>query len=294
MCAAGDVLTLGIGGGEPLLRSDLLELLEEARDYGFNVFLMTNGHLITSDIACVLAKNEFHVSVSLDGVNSSTHDHLRGTGAFEKTLRGLAHLREAGVSYHLLFTVFKWNVKELHALVEKAHHLKAGSVVVNRPIALGRGNRIKDTFLSPAEYKVLATQIRALRKEGALVSVDENLYSLYSLVDKHFQGECPAGRTLCGVTPGGQVKPCPGLPQLLGGSLLREDIGELWRKSTAFSQLRETSKVIALCRDCQFFSHCRGGCRAAAMAAYSNLTAPDPDCWICEEIKKGVENVETI
>ena len=292
MCAAHDVLTLGIGGGEPFLRSDLLQLLREARDYGFNVFLMTNGHFITLEAAHMLARNEIHVSVSLDGANAVTHDRLRGTGSFRKTVNSLVQLTEAGVLCNLLFTVFKWNVQELASLTEKAETFKAESVVVNRPIALGRGAHITDAFLTPTEYKTLMTQIASLRDQGVPISVDENLYHLYSIVDEHFQVDCPAGRTMCAITPEGRVKPCPGLPQLTGESILHEDIGHVWRNSTAFSPLRELSEEIVPCRECQFFSTCRGGCRAAAMAAYNCLTAPDPDCWICEQIK-GVETYET-
>ena len=293
MCATNDVLTLGIGGGEPLLRSDLLDLLREAREYNLNVFLVTNGHLITSEVAYVLAKNEIHVSVSLDGAHPSPHDHLRGKGSFKKTLEGLAYLAKEDISYHLLVTIFTWNIRELKALIERAQTLKAASVVVNRPIALGRGARIKDAYLTPPEYKTLMAQIASLKNQELPVSVDENLYPLYSLIDHQFKGKCPAGRTLCCVTPGGYIKPCPGLPQLTGESILHEDIGHLWRTSSVFSRLRELSTDIVVCKDCQFFSTCHGGCRAAAMAAQNSLTAPDPDCWICEEIK-GVELHETI
>ncbi|MBU7016632.1 MAG: SPASM domain-containing protein [Theionarchaea archaeon] len=100
-------------------------------------------------------------------------------------------------------------------------------------------------------------------------------------------------RGKCCVTPRGYIKPRPGLPQLTRESILHEDIRHLWRTSSAFSHLREQSTDNVVCKDCQIFSTCRGGCRAAAMAAQSSLTPPDPDCWICEEIK-GVELHETI
>jgi radical SAM protein with 4Fe4S-binding SPASM domain len=291
-CAEHHVLTLGIGGGEPLMRNDLTELMREAREYGLNVFMVSNGHLITSQIAHELARNKIHVSVSLDGAYSSTHDRLRGPGSFKKTLIGLNHLAEAGVSYHLLFTVFKWNVKELDTLIEKTHDFKADSVVVNRPIALGRGEKLKDAYLTPVEYKTLITNIASWRSQGLPVSVDENLYPLYCLVDEHFQGVCPAGQTLCVITASGCIKPCPGLPQLTGESVLDHDFEALWRTSTALCSIRDIAAELIACRSCQFFSACNGGCRAAAMAAYHSLYAPDPDCWIYKQ--EGVEPHETI
>jgi MoaA/NifB/PqqE/SkfB family radical SAM enzyme len=56
-------------GGEPLLRKDLLELAQYARDKGMRAVISTNGTLITKDIAAKLQKAGLSfVGVSLEGL----------------------------------------------------------------------------------------------------------------------------------------------------------------------------------------------------------------------------------
>ena len=78
---------LGFSGGEPLLRRDLVELLQEAKDLGF----YTN--LITSAIGLNAKKiSEFkeaglgHIQISFQGADESTNKRFGGTDSFEQKM----------------------------------------------------------------------------------------------------------------------------------------------------------------------------------------------------------------
>jgi MoaA/NifB/PqqE/SkfB family radical SAM enzyme len=91
------VLEIGVGGGEPLCRSDIFSLLDHARAIGLNVVLTTNGILVTSEIAKRLKEYQVsEVRVSFDG-SQTVHDSIRGTGNYQKALKAVRVLMQNAV-----------------------------------------------------------------------------------------------------------------------------------------------------------------------------------------------------
>jgi len=81
-------------GGEPLMRSDLVELSSYAVKKGIRAVISTNGTLITDEKAMLL-KNAgvSYVGISIDGLEK-VNDHFRGIkGAFKKALIGIKTVR---------------------------------------------------------------------------------------------------------------------------------------------------------------------------------------------------------
>jgi sulfatase maturation enzyme AslB (radical SAM superfamily) len=88
---------VNISGGEPLLRADLPELLGEATRLGLAVGFVTNGSLITEELAATIVDSGvFNVNVSLDSLDPAIHDRLRGVaGTTTKALAAFEHLAAA-------------------------------------------------------------------------------------------------------------------------------------------------------------------------------------------------------
>ena len=88
---------VNISGGEPLLRADLPELLGEAARLGLAVGFVTNGSLITEELAATIVDSGvFNVNVSLDSLDPAIHDRLRGVaGTTAKALAAFEHLAAA-------------------------------------------------------------------------------------------------------------------------------------------------------------------------------------------------------
>jgi uncharacterized protein len=100
-------------GGEPLLfgidrfRELIvnLRIIEEELKCGFDISITTNGTLIDGDWARVFAENRIAVSVSLDGPASLNDAHrvtFLGEGTYDAVVRGVRHLKSAGVDTQLL------------------------------------------------------------------------------------------------------------------------------------------------------------------------------------------------
>ncbi len=93
-------------GGEPLIRSDILELIRHAAAQGMRAVLSTNGTLITALLAAELHSIGLsYVGISLDGVGER-HDAFRGVaGSFSRAMKAIDNCREAGLKVGLRFTI---------------------------------------------------------------------------------------------------------------------------------------------------------------------------------------------
>ena len=85
------------GGGEPLVRKDLLlrlmKLIKQKKMHGF---LITNGTLFTEeDIIKIIEIGWDNISFSVDGANSRVNDSLRGKrGAFKLAVQNMKRFKE--------------------------------------------------------------------------------------------------------------------------------------------------------------------------------------------------------
>jgi len=74
-------------GGEALLRTDMVDILEYAVRLGIDVELLTNGLIVNEELAGrIVASGIAQITVSMDGSVAGTHDRFRGKdGYYAKT-----------------------------------------------------------------------------------------------------------------------------------------------------------------------------------------------------------------
>lgn len=126
-----NLISIGITGGEPFLRNDIVDIASVIADRIpalTDLRIVTNGFYsskIVSNIHDIMDTTGFHISVkvSTDGMES-THDKIRCAGSFSKvmeTLSGLKKLREKGydLSISIGFTAVDQNIGEVWKLYDK-------------------------------------------------------------------------------------------------------------------------------------------------------------------------------
>ena len=106
---------LMLTGGEVCLRPDLIDIVDYAGSKGFFLILKTNGTMMTRELAEALHRNPFrNIEMSLLGASAGTHDSVtKIPGSFDKTVRGIQLVREAGHNVKLYFTALKLNYREV-------------------------------------------------------------------------------------------------------------------------------------------------------------------------------------
>ncbi|MFF4692411.1 radical SAM protein [Streptomyces sp. NPDC001307] len=280
------VFFLYIAGGEPLLRKDLFQVIERAREGGVRVYMATNGTYMTPEKAARIRELELEdVLVSLDGVDAKTHDTFRRVpGAYRDALNAMDTLLDAGVGMSVGTVVCRQTVSQLddmHAL------LKNKGVPVWRLTGMcpvGRGHEIYyQTGLGVDEIRHLADFVAEHTGDPDMrVHLDDPLpMKIWALQGKSpvQPAKCGAGRTLCCVQYDGTVTPCVLFDHPVG-NIKDSSLGEVWRSAPFFAGMREVSSttLTGKCTSCSKVVDCNGACRAHAWFEYGDLKAPDPVC----------------
>jgi MoaA/NifB/PqqE/SkfB family radical SAM enzyme len=132
---------LNLSGGEPLIDPNVRRWIEAARAAGMQTQLVTNGMLVTADLARWIARDVDLVAVSIDGP-PPRHNALRGSAAaFEGMERGVDLLAQAGARFGLIHTAREETLADLRWLFGWAA-AKGAALVQLHP--LERGGRAKD------------------------------------------------------------------------------------------------------------------------------------------------------
>ncbi|MFQ5636709.1 MAG: radical SAM/SPASM domain-containing protein [bacterium] len=124
--AESGLLNLSFTGGEPLLRKDLVELIDYAKELGLFTSLMTNGLLITERRARqLLDVNLDTLYLSIDAADPALNDELRGlSGYFDLAMTAIDNLksmrRNAAPKIILKTTISNKNVTQLIPLAQLA------------------------------------------------------------------------------------------------------------------------------------------------------------------------------
>ena len=265
-----------LSGGEPLLRPDLFQIIRLAVSLGIRVSLASNGTLITSGLAEEIADSGVsRVSISLDGADAAMHDHGRGQGSFERSIRGIENLR-GRVDFQINFTVTQKNQSELIRIFDLAEKLGAAALHIFFLVPTGRGR--EEDVITPVRQEEMLRQIEG-EMDRRTVEVQVTCAPQYARLKKpgHGRGSggCLAGRRFVFVSRKGEVYPCGYLP-LRVGSVREKNFIEIWENSPELQALRE-GRLKGKCGRCEFSRSC-GGCRARAYALTGDYLQSDPSC----------------
>lgn len=252
-----------IGGyGEPLLAEIYWEALERAKLAGCTVETITNGTLITEEVALRLVSMALDVLVvSLDGSTDQKMETIRGTRLtpIVDNLMGLSEikrrLKAVVPQIEVNFTASQENIDDLASLVDIAEQFGARTIRVHwqKLYSIKQRGRslLADPDLAQEHFERATDRARALGLELILPSI------------KAAQQECHQPLDLVFVRHDGQVLGCCSavfeneLFRFPIGDLLTEELPDIWN-SPAMMNYREAlftgdqSKFPAPCRKCAF------------------------------------------
>ena len=143
--ARAGVLAVNFGGGEPLLRPDLLELATEAARLGLRVSLNSNGFLLDAAFAQGLKEaGVAAVGISIDSHDAAVHDAFRGVaGSHDRACAAIGHLQAVGIATSLSTVICTINYLHLDELLAFARALGVGRLNCHnfKCAGLGLANR---------------------------------------------------------------------------------------------------------------------------------------------------------
>ena len=236
-----------VQGGEPLLRKDLPDILDDLSSIGFTISLITNGTKLTSGLLARIARHPISLSISLDTLDRQRYRIIRGAEQLPLVLQGIDLLDEYPHPKYLTCIVSEVNRDEVLDVIRFARNHGMIPVLGAYHWDVSRYGKIDLTL----QYqKATATAVFQEVLESNLVP---NGYFRNYLQDNirwlNDQGlhACDAGRYSIAIDASGNVAPCLALPHT--GNLLSTSLSEILDNLdySAIQQCSDRSSCNMLC-----------------------------------------------
>jgi radical SAM protein with 4Fe4S-binding SPASM domain len=282
--------SVNVTGGEPFLRPDLSRILSSLHRHNFDLYILTNGTLVSQGDVSMLAQIPVKgVQVSLEGPEK-VHDKIRGKGSFQSAIRGVTHLLSQNLRVTLNLTLSALNVEYIEEMASLGSSLGVQRIGFSRLVPSGRGLGLIDSMLSKERVREAYTRIRSMNIPGLDIVTGDPVYSCAADGDPSENrtiafGGCAAGVSGLTIFPDGTILPCRRLNISLG-NILKDNVRTIWATSPVLSSLRNKKKYKGKCRVCDRWARCRG-CRAIAYQyalskGNDSYLSEDPQCFVGE------------
>ena len=246
-CRAAGIPQVTFTGGEPTMRSDLVELIKEAR--WFVSRLNTNGIRLTGDFCRELRKAELDsVQITFYSRDPKIHNRLVGAPQYDNTVSGIENALSEGLSVSIntpLCTLNTDYVKTLEFLHEKGVIYVTCSGMITTGNAAGeKSERLQ--LSGPQLEKILRDAVSYCNTNGMEIAftspgwIEQSVFEELNIPAP----SCGACLSNMAVTPGGHVVPCQSWlsdPPL--GSMLHDDWSSIWNGSSC-ADLRSKSSLM--------------------------------------------------
>jgi SynChlorMet cassette radical SAM/SPASM protein ScmE len=305
------VLKVTIEGGEPFVRPDFPEIIEGVVKNRMRFNILSNGTLITDEMAAFLAGTRRceSVQISIDGSKPETHDACRGKGNFGKALEGLEALKRHGVAVQVRVTINRNNLEDLPEvarllLVDLGLPGFSTNSADFMGICRSQAEKIQLTVADRSRAMALLCELeekypgRISANAGPLAEARD-----WEKIRKdHREGREPASgrghlvscggaQSRLGVRCDGVIVPCLLMSHLELGRINQDDLGELWKHHPELTRIRERYLIplsdFPFCRDCEYLAYCSGGCPAVAYTRTGHDTHPNPDSCLKRFLEQG-------
>lgn len=253
-----------ITGGEPFARTDILEILGAIKKRRAGCFIVTNGTLITRDMADRIVGDELLnlVSYSVHGAEKEHDAITRVPGSFQRSLRGIDFIHEARERRNskkpgtaIACTVNRHNMDNIDDLLQLKQLTGVNSISLGCcsfiPTSIKQKHEeilslhglacnesYDDLVTGPPEVNASSAQVGELvstlkrrRAAGETINTSPQGYS-YDDISSHFLDKNWVYKKSCTypwrnlrVLPDGSVVPCIGY---LIGNVAQEDVVKLW------------------------------------------------------------------
>jgi len=247
-----------IGGGEPLIRDDIYDVIRHAVRNGCLPSIITNGLLLSKGtIPKLIDSGLKEIVISLNGIKEQTHDFTRGVpGGYKKIMKAIEELKkyDSRISIGIATVLMGYNLPEAADLVlwVKENNL---SRISFQALFYETGNEMyekgwhKDSvlwFTKNGTHSEYIDRLIGFKKAGYPIANHEmqlhHFKSYFANPDKRIPPSCKIGVHGFFVEPNGDLKLCYLFDPI--GNLINDKPGALWNSKKA----RQIRKMIRRCQ----------------------------------------------
>jgi len=276
------VLQADFTGGEPLTRTDIVELVRAARAAGLYVSLITSGlPLEEAKLDSLIAAGLDHFQLSFQGAREETAAEISGTKTHAQKLRVLEWLKSRRVAVTLNFVLHRRNLDQMGEMLAVAENSSATRIefanVQYYGWAFANREQLLPTHAQLEQF--LVTVKTAEERLRGKIRVEYVVPDYYAKYPKPCMGGW--GRKVMLITPNGDALPCHAaavIPGLHFANVKEESLRQIWESSDAFEKFRGEAWMQEPCKSCDRRAQDFGGCRCQALLLAGDAAATDPVC----------------
>lgn len=259
--------TLTFYGGEPLLRTDLIERI--VREAPVRRFIMQTNGILLDRLPQEIVNRFVTILVSIDGRRELT-DANRGVGVYDRVMENVQKIRTHGYTGEL---IARMTITEKTDIVEAVHHLASNpdysfssvhwQIDANfaGDFSLRRFEEWAHDCYNPGIRMLVDNWVDHMKTEGKLLRWYPFLDPMEDLLhERESQLRCGSGYANYSIMTDGSIGPCPvmiGMNQYYVGHISRSHPLKL-----------DQILISGDCEECRIRTFCGGRC------LYSNITQP--------------------
>jgi MoaA/NifB/PqqE/SkfB family radical SAM enzyme len=150
---------INLGGGEPLLKKGILDLVKFCVERGIQPAISTNATLIDDEMAKKISESGLHrLSLSLKSLNEDTHDFLMGVdGSYSRLMRAIEYLKRywRGGDFNIHTIILEQNIDEIIDIVEWVNRDDFFTGISFQALAQPFRTNLVDRWYLESEYSFL-------------------------------------------------------------------------------------------------------------------------------------------
>ena len=276
---------LGFSGGEPLVRSDLPELIAEARRLGYYTNLITSGLGLTDAKVDAFAEAGLdHIQISFQASDPELNNAVAGSRkAFEQKLAMAEAVKAAGYPMVLNFVIHRHNIHQMPDILDLCERLGADYVELATCQYYGWAFRNREGLMpSLAQLTKAEAEVNEARER---LQASGSAMKLIFVTPDYYEERPKAcmngwGSLFLTVAPDGTALPCHSarLLPIDFPNVQSTSLKEIWYDSPGFNHYRGDSWMPEPCRSCDEKGKDFGGCRCQAYLLTGDADNADPVC----------------
>ena len=281
MLRAEGCISYAFQGGEPTLRGlDFFRKLVELQNkYNRNNIridnaFQTNGYALDDEWCSFFHENHFLVGVSVDGTKD-IHDSLRhakadGGPTFDRVAGAIRLLEKHQVEYNILTVVTSWSagrIGEIYRFYDSMGWRYQQYIECLDPLGEEWGG--KPYSLTPEAFGQFMVELFGLWHEDlkrGKMPYNRKFENYVSILMGRIPESCEQ-RGTCGmqmvVEADGSVYPCDFyvMDRYRLGNFNTDRLDDIDARRREIRFVEESQKVSRVCRECEYYRVCRGGCQ---------------------------------
>jgi len=263
-------------GGEPLLRSDLFDLIKFAANFDLKILIATNGTLLSEKFYEIAKSLNIGISVNLPSLDKNIYKTITGFDKLDVVLKNLEKLRKLNIQTSIGVVVMKLNLTKIEDVIlfSKDNNFFCDILCL---IPVGRADFSllpeKKEYIRFLEYLAIKYNARSMAEinSSTFLSIYEPLYNVLVKEKNIYSPKkklCSFGDTFH-IDYDGKIKLCPFI-NISFGDVKKDDLVKLAKN------LKINLPKIKKCENCKYNDICYG---CFARAQFANFEY-DPICFI--------------